>query len=127
MINQISICTAGILTICMGAFHVQFVKIFKWKEEYTKISVLNRKIFHTIHLALLLFFFLFGALTLIYAKELSQPKGLALGLNLLFVVFWLWRTLWQIIYFKGKTMHYVLTGIFLLLCISYLVPVLTYL
>jgi hypothetical protein len=125
MTSLISIYAGGILTLAMGLFHTQFVKLFKWKADYRNISDVNRKIFHTIHLALLLLFFLIGALTLIYARELSECKGLALGLNLILVLFWLWRAVWQVYYFKGKTMHYVLFCYFALLCISYLIPILT--
>lgn len=123
MTSLLSIYAGGILTLIMAIFHTLFVKLFKWKAEYNIISNINRKIFHTIHLALLLLFFLIGALTLIYARELSECKGIALGLNVIFVLFWIWRTVWQVYYFKGKTMHYVLIFLFALLCISYLIPI----
>lgn len=124
MTTLISIYIGGILTLFMGLFHVSFTKTFKWKDDYAKISDLNRRIHHTIHLALLILFFLFGILTIVYATELSKPEGLALGLNIALSILWFWRAIWQIYYFKGKTLHYVLILYFSLLCISYLVPVL---
>jgi len=123
MISLFSIYSGGILTLLMAVFHTLFVKLFKWKAEYDIISDVNRRIFHTIHLALLLLFFLIGALTLIFARELSECKGIALGLNVIFVLFWIWRTVWQVYYFKGKTMHYVLIFLFTLISISYLIPI----
>ena len=123
MTSLISIYTGGILTLLMGLFHTQFFKLFKWEKDYERITLVNRKIFHTIHLALLLVFIAIGLVSLIYAKELSECNGISFGLCLSLAIFWLWRAGWQVYYFKGKTMHYVLIIVFLLLCISYLLPV----
>jgi hypothetical protein len=113
------------LTVLMALFHTRFFMLFKWAQAYEKISSVNRRIFYTIHLALLVLFFLIGLLTIIYAQELSQCFGLALGFNTLIAIFWLWRALWQIIYFKGKgrVLHYLLILWFFVLCLSYTVPV----
>ena len=100
--SLISIYIGGVLSLLLALFHTQYYKKFDWKVEYEKISPLNQKIFYTIHLALLLLFFLFGCISIIYAKELSQSNGLAFGINLLYSIFWLWRSFWQIIYFKRK-------------------------
>ncbi len=123
MESLISIYVGGILTILMAIFHMRFHKLFRWKAEYKRISEMNRKIFHTIHLALLLLFFVIGLLSLVYAQELSECKGISFGLILMISVFWFWRTVWQIYYFKGKIMHYVLIVVFFLLFITYLTPV----
>jgi hypothetical protein len=122
MIALISIYTGGILTLLVATFHVRFSELFKWKSDFRSVSVLNKKISHTIHLALLLIFYLFGLLSLIYARELSECNGISFGLNLMISAFWLWRTAWQIYYFKGKAMHYALIAIFSLLFIAYSVP-----
>lgn len=123
MTGLISIYTGGVLTILMATFHVQFPKLFKWKVDYRKVSELNKKISFTIHLALLLIFYLIGLLSLIYAKELSESNGISFGLNLIISAFWLWRLCWQIFYFKGKLMHFALIVVFSLLFIAYLIPV----
>jgi hypothetical protein len=74
---------------------------------------------------LTLFFILIGLLTVLYARELAQCNGIALGFNVVIAIFWLWRALWQVLYFKGKgrALHYVLVLVFFLLCISYGIPV----
>ena len=123
MISLTSIYAGGILTLLMAIFHTQFFKIFKWKAEYRNVTELNKKIFYTIHLALLLMFFIIGILSLFYAQELSKCIGISFGLNLMISFFWFWRTIWQILYFKGKLMHYVLIIIFSLLCMTYLIPI----
>jgi hypothetical protein len=124
MTSLISIYTGGILTIFMAIFHTRFYRLFRWKEEYEKLSEVNRKIFYTIHIFLLLIFMVMGILTLIYAQELSQCLGISMGFNLSISLFWLTRTVWQIIYFKGKAMHFILIIYFFLLFVSYLIPVL---
>ncbi len=123
MITLVSIYLAGILSIFMGIFHIRFPKLFKWGAEYKNNSTLNKKIFFTIHLALLLLFLIFGAFTLAFAKELSECNGIAFGINLCFSLFWIWRAIWQIFYFKGKAMHYILIAYFTLLFIGYFVPI----
>jgi hypothetical protein len=122
MVSLTSIYFGGILTLLMAIFHTQFYRLFKWDVEYRNISAINKKIFFTIHLALLLLFFGLGFLTIIYAHELSRCEGISLGINIIISMFWLWRSIWQIIYFKGKALHFVLIGYFTLLFVTYLVP-----
>ncbi len=124
MISIISVYSGGILTLLMAIFHIRFPKLFKWEVDIRRISEINKKIFFTIHLALLLIFFIMGFLSLIFAQELSECKGISLGLNVTFSAFWFWRAVWQIFYFKGKVMHYVLIAIFSILFLVYLTPVL---
>lgn len=123
MISLISIYTGGILTILMALFHTLFQRLFRWEGEFRKLTATNRKIFFTIHLALLLLFFEAGIFTLVYARQLSLCTGISFGINLMLSVFWLWRTIWQIIYFKGKVLHYVLIVYFFLLFAAYFMPV----
>jgi hypothetical protein len=119
----------GALTILLAIFHSRFYKVFHWAKDFEKVTLINRKIIYTIHLALLLIFFMIGTLSLICAKELSQSIGLALWFNLFYAVFWIWRLVWQILYFKRpKGQKIPPIGIFLmilfaLLILSYLLPV----
>ena len=130
-LSLISIYIGGILSLLMGIFHTQFSKIFNWKKELGNISEINKKILHTIHLALLLLFFGMAFISILYAKELSLCDGISFSINLIIATFWFWRTIWQIIYFKPNknskllTMHYVLTLIFFLLFFSYVFPILS--
>ncbi len=128
MIPLVSIYVGGILTLMIAAFHTRFYKMFKWKDAFGKINARDSRVLYTIHLALLLLFFMIGALSLVYAGELSRSVGLALGLNVLLSAFWTWRMIWQFTYFKsakGKkkpAISIVLTIAFFLLAISYLIP-----
>ena len=72
MISTISIYVGGVLTLLMAIFHIRFPKIFQWGKDYGRITEKNKRIFHTIHLALLLLFVVIGVLSLLYAHELSE-------------------------------------------------------
>ncbi len=87
MISLVSIYAAGILTLLMATFHVLFPRMFNWKIGYRSVSETNRRISHTIHLALLILFYFIGILSLFYAQELSECIGLAFGFNLMISIF----------------------------------------
>ena len=127
--SLISIYCGGGLSLFMVIFHAQFFKLFHWKKEFEKLTEINRRILYTIHLALLLLIFVFSSISFIYAAELSRASGISCGILIGYALFWLWRTLWQIFYFKPDKksrllfLHYSPIVIFFLLCISYSVPV----
>ena len=129
MIALVSIYFGGVLTLLIAIFHTRFYKMFNWKNDFEKITIINARIIYTIHLALLLLFFMIAAISIIYAKELSQSVGLAFGFNLLYSIFWMWRLIWQFVYFKREKGQKIppigifLIIILLLLVVSYLIPV----
>jgi hypothetical protein len=129
MIPLVSIYVGGALTLLMAIFHTRFYRMFKWKTDFNKVTVLNARIIYTVHVALLLLFFMLGIISIVNAKELAQSIGLALGLNLLFSIFWLWRLVWQFAYFKREKRQkipligIVLILLFVFLFITYLIPV----
>ena len=129
MIPLVSIYVGGALTLIMAIFHTRFYRMFNWKTDFDKVTALNARIIYTVHLALLLLFFMLGIISIVNAKELAQSIGLALGLNLLFSIFWLWRLIWQFAYFKREKRQkipligIILIFVFALLFITYLIPV----
>ena len=129
MIPLVSIYIGGALTLLLAIFHTRFYRMFNWKIDFEKITIINTRIIYTVHLALLLLFFMIGIISIVYAKELSQSIGLAFGFNSLFSIFWLWRFIWQFAYFKrGKGQKQPPIGIVLiivlaLLFVSYFIPV----
>ncbi|OGJ87976.1 MAG: hypothetical protein A2268_08590 [Candidatus Raymondbacteria bacterium RifOxyA12_full_50_37] len=128
MVPLTSIYIGGMLTLLMALFHTRFYTMFDWKTEFEKMTIKNVRIMFTVHRALLLLFFVIGAITILYAKELSQSAGLAFGMNSLLSAFWLWRFIWQCTYFKRNEgqklppIAIVLTIVFALLFLSYLIP-----
>jgi hypothetical protein len=128
-LNIFYIYIGGVLTLILALFHTQFYRFFRWKAELDKLTLVNRRIIYTVHIALLLIFFGIGFATLVFAKDLSAGSWTAQVVNLLLSLFWLWRWAWQILYFKpapGKKpsgLHYVMVVWFLLLFLSYFIPV----
>ena len=131
-ISQIFIFTGGLLHLCMGIFHTRFYSMFGWKDVFGKIDKSQQRIFYTIHQALLLLFFLTGILSIIFSGELAKASGSVLPILIAFVLFWLWRGVWQLAYFKipkskrfhqFRKRHYFLTLCFFLLALAYLGPV----
>lgn len=128
MLPIICIYAGGVLTILMALFHTRLYRMFDWKEDLKKLSRANSRILYTIHLALLLLFFMIGTCSIIYAGELSRSIGLSAGLNTSLCIFWLWRFIWQLAYFKSEkgqritAVSLFLSVIFALLWVSYFVP-----
>lgn len=129
MVSLISVYIGGVLTIVMAFLHTGFYRMFNWKSDFDKIPVVSARIFYTIHVALFLLFFIIGLISIVYANELSQSKGLAHGFNILLTLFWIWRVIWQFTYFKRektKKLPFIailVSTLFVLLSISYLIPV----
>jgi hypothetical protein len=129
MIPLVSIYLGGAFTLIMAIFHTRYYRMFNWKTDFDKVTVLNARIIYTIHLALLLLFFMLGIISIVNARELARSIGLALGLNLLFSAFWLWRLIWQFAYFKREKRQkipligIILIFLFVFLFITYLIPV----
>ena len=129
-IGLISIYCGASLSLLMALFHSRFYKIFIWKKELEKLTVTNKSVLYTIHIALILLFLCFSVISFVYAKELSECKGISLGICLCYSLFWLWRTVWHVFYFKpGKSgkplpLHYLLfILVFFILFASYFLPV----
>ncbi|MBN1782215.1 hypothetical protein JW948_13870 [bacterium] len=130
-IGETGIFAGGVLTLLMAFFHTQFYKIFSWEEEFNRITERNRRIIYTIHLALLLLFIAFGGISLLYYRELAGLEGPSRGILMALTAFWLWRAVWQAAFFKPsknrrlkrmRLLHYVLIVYFILLGLSYCVP-----
>ncbi|MBI5342613.1 MAG: hypothetical protein HZB63_04765 [Deltaproteobacteria bacterium] len=123
---------AGIVTVLIGIGHTAFHRIFGWKRAFASISVHNAKVFTTIHIGSTIFLYLVGALTLRYSALLSQSTEPASVLCVSLSLFWSWRLLWQLTYFKPSpikqdtrflVMHYAFTLSFAFLVAAYGAPV----
>ena len=122
---------AGIISIVIGIGHTAFHRIFGWQRDFQRISTLNVKVFTTIHIAATLFLLMVGALTFRYAALLSQSTEVASIVCLSLFLFWCWRLIWQLFYFKPSkiehdryllALHYVLVLLFAALAIGYGAP-----
>ncbi|MBN1647560.1 MAG: hypothetical protein JW874_05965 [Spirochaetales bacterium] len=126
--SRISIMCGGVLTLLMAIFHMGFPRIFGWKKDFSGLSEANRRIFYTIHIALYLLFIVLAAVSFIHLNELAEASGIARTLLAAVSLFWLLRTIWQVVYFrpqkksKGMSMHIVLVAVFLLLALAWFIP-----
>jgi len=124
---EISLYGAGTLTVLLGIFHVFFYRLFRWKREFQKISVVNARLFYTIHLALTLFILCAGLFAFAAAFEagyrVHAVQFALVGISLV----WLWRLVWQLVYFRARGryafLHHALTAYFALLFLGYAYPV----
>ncbi len=68
---------AGALQIALAAIHVTFPKRFAWKQELSRLSLLNRQVFivHTLFICVTLL--MFGSLSLLAPQALLQPTPLS--------------------------------------------------
>ena len=84
---EINLQIAGLVQIALALLHGAFPKRFRWKEEFSSVSLLSRQIMyvHTLFVALVVF--LMGVLCFTSAPDLvstSLGKRVCLGL----AVFW---------------------------------------
>lgn len=86
---------AGFLQIALAGLHLFFPRRFNWKEELSRLSLLNRQIFyvHTFFVCLVLV--LIGALSLFAPHDLLQPTPLSRMVLGGFAGFWGLRLLFQ--------------------------------
>lgn len=132
MIDKYMIMGGGILTLLMALFHFRFPVLFQLEQDFNKIGMPKARIHFTIHVALFLLFIGIGSLSVFYSEEMAKEFGVGFGICIMLASFWLWRTLWQIIYFKlpkgpkpkaPLIMHYSLTVVFALLALMYSFPI----
>ncbi len=108
-LNGIFIFIAGLFSFGLGVFHIPPVwRLFfpGWSKEIAGLSLLHRNLINTILLALALMLFLFAFISIGYTEELARAEGLAGGITAALAAFWLWRALWQLIYFPPSKIEH---------------------
>ncbi len=108
-LTGILIFIAGLFSLGLGIFHIPPIwRLFfpGWSKETATLRLLHRKLIDTVLLALALMLFLFAFISLGYPEELARADGLAGGLTAALAVFWLWRALWQIVYFPPSRIEH---------------------
>lgn len=97
----------GVLFIILAIIHIVFPKYFHWKEELSRLSLVNKEmmVIHTFFIALVVF--LMGLLCVISTKDLVETNlgktisfglGIFWGIRLVIQFFGYSSQLW-----KGKT------------------------
>jgi hypothetical protein len=96
---MIHLLIAGWLQVLLALIHFDFPRYFKWKEELTGLTLINRQLMyvHTFFIALVVL--LMGSLCLVApADMISSRLGKYLSLGLF--VFWATRLVFQFFVYK---------------------------
>lgn len=89
----------GFYNIILVIFHLFFWRIFNWEQDLRSVSSLNRSIMPVVNLSLTFVFVIFAYISLVHSTELlTSPLGNSL--LILIALFWLIRSLLQVIFFK---------------------------
>lgn len=122
----------GVLLMLLALLHVIFPKYFKWKDELSLVSHINRQMMYVHAFFIALIVFLIGMLCMTSATELTTTKfgkRISLGLG----IFWATRLFFQFFVYsqllwKGKKFETTVHILFSLLwtylsavfCLTYL-------
>lgn len=80
----------GFVLIALGLFHAFFPKYFKWKEEFSKVSTINRQMMYVHSFFIAFVVVLIGLLCVTSAADLlTTPLGKRISLGI--SIFWITR------------------------------------
>lgn len=123
MSKQVWIYICGLHSLLFAVFHMAFWRLFKWKTQLRKMSLVNRATMQVLNTRLIFIFLLFAFLCFVYPRELyatSLGQALLAGISL----FWLGRLIEQFIFFRVNNAYtHLLTLLFFLGFILFLLPV----
>jgi hypothetical protein len=123
-LKETMIIIGGCYNLAFAVFHMFFWRIFRWEVTLASLNSVNRAIMQVLNLHLTFVFLVMAYVSVSYANELIGT-GLGKVLLLASSLFWFFRVINQIIFFKLKnTMSIVFTVIFLLGGVLYLIPIL---
>ena len=107
----------GVLMALLAIANLFVPGRFNWREELSRVSLLNRQIFqaHTIFIVLLIA--LMSALFLTCAEALLEPTRLSRAVLIGLTIFWGLRMLMQWFFYsprvwRGNSFHTVMHGVF---------------
>lgn len=132
--EEIAIKIGGFLSAIVGIGHCFFYRGFGWEEDFEKTRLITGKILYTIHLFLIPMFFFFSYASFVHTKELAGGTPLGVAMTTFYSFFWLFRELWQIVYFRPSRirgfekllpLHYFLVTFCFFLWAAYTFPLLS--
>ncbi len=92
---ELALRLAGCSLIGLAAMHLWFPKHFRWVEEFSRVSLLNRQIFYVHCFFLCLVLVAMGALCALAPEALLTPTPLGRLVSSGLVIFWLLRLVVQ--------------------------------
>ena len=104
----------GLFNIGLALFHLSFWRLFDWHNELKNISTLNSAVMQVLNISLTLVFVIFAYISLAHNQALlGTPLGHSL--LVLMALFWLARSIQQIVFFG---LGHPLSWLFLLVFIT---------
>ena len=92
----------GVLLLALAFAHVFFSRMFDWKSELSRHSLLNRQIFIVHCLFIVMILVMQGVLLLTCGTLLTSPHPLAAILTFAIAVFWLTRLVVQLFVYDSR-------------------------
>jgi hypothetical protein len=123
-LTEAMIIFGGVYNLGFAIYHIMFWRIFRWKEDLASLRRVNRAVMQILNLCLTFVFLAMAYVSFFHRAELIQTS---LGNTILVAIslFWFLRMVEQPVFFGfKKKMSVVLTLIFLLGGVVYLVPAL---
>jgi len=111
---ELLIKAGGIYCLLLVMFHLLFWKLFNWSKELPRLSPLNQAIMQVLNLSLTLVFVIFAYISLFHTEALLV-SALGRALLGLMALFWLFRGIQQIVFFK---LEHWLSWVFLVFFLS---------
>ena len=122
--NENLIKIGGYYHIAFLIFHIMFWKVFDWKKDLKSLSYINRAVMQILNIKLIYVFLVFSFISIFYTKELLTTE-LGFVLIVSIMLFWLFRTIEQLIFFDIKnSKSIILTFLFIVGFGLYLLPIL---
>ena len=130
--EEVAIKIGGVLSALVGIGHCFFYRGFGWQEDFEGTRELTARVLYTIHLFLIPMFLFFAYASLVHTGELAGGTPLGIAMSSFYAGFWLFRLLWQVVYFRPAQipglikllpLHYFLIACFIVLASAYGVPV----
>ena len=122
--NESLILFGGLFHLGFAVFHLFFWRLFKWRKDLSSLNFINRAVMQILNLCLIFVFLAAGLISIFYAHDLvitSLGKIIIISIS----AFWFIRLIEQVIFFGlRKKLSVVLSVLFALGCIVYLVPIL---
>ena len=113
----------GIFNLLFAIFHLLFWRLFNWKDELKKIDFINQNIMQVLNLCRVFVFLIFSYISIFHADEMLN-SGLGVTLTLCISIFWLLRSVEQIVFFKLQTaISWILLILFIIGTFLYGIPV----
>lgn len=115
---------AGVYSLGLAVFHMLFWKIFRWKEDLPHLKFSNRAIMQILNVRIIYYLLFIACLCFLFTDELLNTQ---LGQVILIgtALFWAGRTVEQFIFLRKDHLPiHVLTALFILGTMLFLIPVL---